>query len=222
MESETLRTPRPTARIMRLVTYVGYCNEVGESEYAANEVTRLVNTPAMMGAERHQCAHKNVDHVNHADTHVQLPLLPRRSSTATIHARNWCSPIPITAGRPWRLLLRQWSSILGVLGPKSSRSEGFWWDHVGKAEGRHFLARCLPNGWDAVSNGRTWSQRRASCRCWWKQRPRDCQLPRSACQHARPPHTARPSLNDWERQQKSSQRHRAHGLRLLYATACER
>ena len=39
---------------MRLVTYVGYCDEVGESEYAANEVTYLVNTPAMTGAERHQ------------------------------------------------------------------------------------------------------------------------------------------------------------------------
>ena len=39
---------------MRLVTYVGYCDEVGESEYAANEVTHLVNTPAMTGAERHQ------------------------------------------------------------------------------------------------------------------------------------------------------------------------
>lgn len=39
---------------MRLVTNVGYCDEVGESEYAANEVTHLVNTPAMLGAERHQ------------------------------------------------------------------------------------------------------------------------------------------------------------------------
>ena len=39
---------------MRLVTYVGYCDEVGESEYAANEVTYLVNTPGMTGAERHQ------------------------------------------------------------------------------------------------------------------------------------------------------------------------
>ena len=39
---------------MRLVTYVGYCDEVGENEYAANGVTKLLNTPAMIGAERHQ------------------------------------------------------------------------------------------------------------------------------------------------------------------------
>ncbi len=39
---------------MRLVTYAGYCDEVGEGEYAANEVTYLANTPAMTGAERHQ------------------------------------------------------------------------------------------------------------------------------------------------------------------------
>ena len=39
---------------MRLVTYVGYCDEVGENEYAANGVTYLLNTPAMIGAERHQ------------------------------------------------------------------------------------------------------------------------------------------------------------------------
>lgn len=39
---------------MRLVNYVGYCDEVGESEYAANDKTYLVNTPAMTGAERHQ------------------------------------------------------------------------------------------------------------------------------------------------------------------------
>lgn len=41
---------------MRLVTYVGYCDEVGDSEYAANEVTYLFNTPGMIGAERHPCA----------------------------------------------------------------------------------------------------------------------------------------------------------------------
>lgn len=39
---------------MRLVTYVGYCDEVGENEYAANGVTYLLNTPGMIGAERHQ------------------------------------------------------------------------------------------------------------------------------------------------------------------------
>ena len=39
---------------MGLVTYVGYCVGVGENEYAANGVTNLLNTPAMIGAERHQ------------------------------------------------------------------------------------------------------------------------------------------------------------------------
>ena len=37
---------------MRLVTYQGYCDEVGEGEYIANGVTTLFNTPAMTGAER--------------------------------------------------------------------------------------------------------------------------------------------------------------------------
>ena len=41
------------ARIMRLVTYVGYCDEVGEDEYAANGVTDLLNTPGMIGGERY-------------------------------------------------------------------------------------------------------------------------------------------------------------------------
>ena len=38
---------------MRLVTYVGYCDEVGENEYAANGVTDLLNTPGMIGGERY-------------------------------------------------------------------------------------------------------------------------------------------------------------------------
>ena len=38
---------------MRLVAYAGYCNEKGENEYTANEVTRLANTPAMLSAKRH-------------------------------------------------------------------------------------------------------------------------------------------------------------------------
>lgn len=42
------------ARTMRLVTYVGVCDEVGESEYGANETTHLINTPALSGGERHQ------------------------------------------------------------------------------------------------------------------------------------------------------------------------
>ncbi|KAL6717503.1 hypothetical protein ACLMJK_005418 [Lecanora helva] len=40
-------------RIMRLVTYAGYCNEIGENEYTANEVTHLANAPAMLGGIRH-------------------------------------------------------------------------------------------------------------------------------------------------------------------------
>ena len=52
--TRALTRQKSTVRIMRLVTYVGYCEEVGENEYAANDVTYLFNTPAMSGAERHQ------------------------------------------------------------------------------------------------------------------------------------------------------------------------
>lgn len=52
--TRALTRQKSTVRIMRLVTYVGYCDEVGENEYAANDVTYLFNTPAMSGAERHQ------------------------------------------------------------------------------------------------------------------------------------------------------------------------
>jgi len=38
---------------MRLVTFVGVVDEVGQSEYAANETTHLINTPAMTGGEKH-------------------------------------------------------------------------------------------------------------------------------------------------------------------------
>ena len=61
-----------TVRIMRLVTYVGYCDEVGESEYAANKVTYLVNTPAMTGAERHQFVYTYSMSCSFAETLVQL------------------------------------------------------------------------------------------------------------------------------------------------------
>ena len=40
---------------MRLVTYCGVCDEVGENEYAATEATYLINTPGLSGAEKHQC-----------------------------------------------------------------------------------------------------------------------------------------------------------------------
>lgn len=39
---------------MRLVTYAGVCDEVGENTYAATETTRLINTPGLSGAEKHQ------------------------------------------------------------------------------------------------------------------------------------------------------------------------
>ena len=42
------------ARIMRLVTYCGVCDEVGENTYAGNEMTRLITTPGLSGGEKHQ------------------------------------------------------------------------------------------------------------------------------------------------------------------------
>lgn len=39
---------------MRLVTYVGVANEVGENTYTANEMTRLINQPGLSGGEKHQ------------------------------------------------------------------------------------------------------------------------------------------------------------------------
>ncbi len=45
------------ARIMRLVTWAGVCDEAAESEYAANDMTHLINTPAMSGGEKHQYVH---------------------------------------------------------------------------------------------------------------------------------------------------------------------
>ena len=72
---------------MRLVTYVGYCDEVGEDEYAANEVTYLFNTPAMSGAERHQFVLPRSEGCGCAKTTVQLrPILPYRSSVTAVYA----------------------------------------------------------------------------------------------------------------------------------------
>lgn len=42
------------ARIMRLVTYAGVCDEVGDGMYAGNEMTRLITTPGLSGGEKHQ------------------------------------------------------------------------------------------------------------------------------------------------------------------------
>ncbi|KAL9610133.1 MAG: hypothetical protein Q9167_005153 [Letrouitia subvulpina] len=39
-------------RLMRLVTYCGICNEVGESQYSANEATHLINSPGLGGGEK--------------------------------------------------------------------------------------------------------------------------------------------------------------------------
>ena len=39
------------ARVMRLVTYSGLCDEVGESEYAANGATQLIITPGQSGSQ---------------------------------------------------------------------------------------------------------------------------------------------------------------------------
>lgn len=41
---------------MRLVTYVGIVDEVGPSEYAANETTYTINLPGMIAGEKHQYA----------------------------------------------------------------------------------------------------------------------------------------------------------------------
>lgn len=70
--TQALTQRKRTVRIMRLVTYVGICDEVGESEYAANEVTYLFNTPGMTGAERHQFVHTCSAGYGFAETPVQL------------------------------------------------------------------------------------------------------------------------------------------------------
>ncbi|KAG8528780.1 uncharacterized protein KY384_006468 [Bacidia gigantensis] len=41
------------ARIMRLVTWAGVVDEVGENTYAANEMTRLIVSPGLSGGEKH-------------------------------------------------------------------------------------------------------------------------------------------------------------------------
>ena len=42
------------ARVMRLVTFVGICDEAGENTYAGTETTRLIATPGLSGGEKHQ------------------------------------------------------------------------------------------------------------------------------------------------------------------------
>jgi len=39
---------------MRMVSWIGYTDEVNENAYAANNTTKLVCTPGMTAAERHQ------------------------------------------------------------------------------------------------------------------------------------------------------------------------
>ena len=45
---------RVTERLMRMVTWMGYGDEVAENTYAANGTTMLVCTPGMTGGEKHQ------------------------------------------------------------------------------------------------------------------------------------------------------------------------
>ncbi|KAL8705630.1 MAG: hypothetical protein Q9201_001267 [Fulgogasparrea decipioides] len=40
-------------RIMRLVTWAGVCDEVGERQYRATEATHLITTPGLAGGEKH-------------------------------------------------------------------------------------------------------------------------------------------------------------------------
>lgn len=39
---------------MRLVTFVGVADEIGENEYKANAATQLISTPGLSGGEKHQ------------------------------------------------------------------------------------------------------------------------------------------------------------------------
>lgn len=39
---------------MRLVTFVGVCDEVGDGVYAATETTKLICTRGLSGGEKHQ------------------------------------------------------------------------------------------------------------------------------------------------------------------------
>lgn len=41
------------ARVMRLVSFAGICDEVGENTYAGTEMTRLIATPGLSGGEKH-------------------------------------------------------------------------------------------------------------------------------------------------------------------------
>ncbi|KAL9045006.1 MAG: hypothetical protein Q9214_001897 [Letrouitia sp. 1 TL-2023] len=72
-------------RLMRLVTYCGICNEVGESQYSANEATDLINTPGLNGGEKHHydlffpIGTKLVEYMNETGVH-QFPEKPEEKS----------------------------------------------------------------------------------------------------------------------------------------------
>ena len=74
---------------MRAVTYVGHCDEVGQSMYAANEVTKLFNTPAMIGAERHQFSLPRMLGRNITDKYQFRSDIPYRSRPTAVSARDW-------------------------------------------------------------------------------------------------------------------------------------
>lgn len=62
---------------MRLVTFVGVCDEVSENEYAANDATYLINTPGLSGGEKHQ-------YVGQYAHYSLVKMEPLKSSTASI------------------------------------------------------------------------------------------------------------------------------------------
>ncbi|KAK4692131.1 hypothetical protein P7C71_g5011, partial [Lecanoromycetidae sp. Uapishka_2] len=53
LEKETGYDALLVTRFMRLVCYVGVVDEVGDGEYVANPTTYLINTPPMIGGEKH-------------------------------------------------------------------------------------------------------------------------------------------------------------------------
>ena len=90
------------ARIMRLVTYCGVCDEVGESEYAANGATQLIITPGLSGGQRHHfdlffpIGAKLVEYMQETGIH-QFPLKP-----------NDKSPFEYAHGMPfWEFLIKR-------------------------------------------------------------------------------------------------------------------
>ena len=55
----TVLMPTHAVRIMRLVTYVGYCEEVGHAAYASNETTAVVTQRGYIGGEKHLSVHSS-------------------------------------------------------------------------------------------------------------------------------------------------------------------